>query len=339
MPGAEDGMPRPWSCPTSVVAMSLLVSPTSHSFSFNLPPRPQTPSHDLHLWAAPSSSTLVWDPPPSPQKQKQHHTSLTVHHGRTETCGAAGATSRRYTLLSCSWATLSELDDIVAQLSAAPIAALRIPWNNAHLEVVLERVLERLHAPTLRLLELDCPACPAALVPFLRSARSHGLERLAIPARPPEELFAAIKEGNSTLTSVGGVHDRAVLSRNAQLTARVRRAAVRELVLARVLFHARPTETQKPSIAALPHELVAKIVVAASDDSGALTPAQRTRVWRQAADRESSAAIAAAMAAASDHAAAMDEWLANGGFVWERGTREGRAWWAERGTNFGCVIA
>lgn len=330
--------------------MSLLVSPTSHSFSREcdrrclvsapltpapVPPRPQTPSHDLHLWAAPSSSTLIWDPPLPP---RPHRTSLTVHHGRTETCGASGARSRRYTLLSCSWSTLSELDDIVAQLSSAPIAALRVPWNNAHLEVVLERVLERLHAPTLRLLELDCPSFPDALVPFLRSTRSHGLEALAMPTPLPEEVFAAIKDGNATLTSVGGVHDRAVLSRNAQLTSRVRQAAVRELVLARVLFHAR-AGGKRTGMASLPHELVAKIVLLASDDQAALTQAQRARLWRHAGDRLALAAIAAAMATAPDHAAAMDEWLANGGFVWERGTREGRAWWAERGTNFGCVIA
>lgn len=130
----------------------------------------------------------------------------------------------------------------------------------------------------------------------------------------------------------------AALRRNERLRARVGRAAIRGLVLSCVLFHARddrrgvvkamasmwgtrvrPAKPAGPPfpVLRLPRSIQVSIVRFATGDPGALAPDQWERVFALAADRGELRRVGAAFGGART-SEVIAEWLAQGGFFWDR---------------------
>lgn len=199
----------------------------------------------------------------------------------------------------------------------------------------LESLFDRLAVPQLRVLDFTGPYLPCEVVPalvdFLRSPRSHGLEYLIVPTanRSPLAHFSAIiqalTEGNVTLKVVCdrscGFEDyppvnctcahrrfkkqehcmvarqtrafNEVLDRNKHLAERVRRGALSSLVTARILYHARPADSGPCPIMDLPSEVLQNIAWFASHDpEPTLSESQFFKINKHASDRDTLAPMA-----------------------------------------------
>ncbi|KAL1408601.1 hypothetical protein Q8F55_005414 [Vanrija albida] len=244
----------------------------------------------------------------------------------------------------------------------------------------LERVFWTLgaRAPPRSLLYLHEPETAQVphIVEFLKSPRSFGLETLFLPGRclTPLDLSAlvdTVRDYNPTLAAVtmcdcrskrvpacvchgretpeGEAWDRQVrrlavyLERNGILTARVRRAAVRALVIARVIANGRsgagsagasstcagPAEEAAAAaelahpfrLLDLPRDVHLKIIRDASADPLALTEQQWATLIAHAEAPGSLARLAAGMREAQvagvTFPVALAEWLGNGAFWWK----------------------
>ncbi|KAL1408606.1 hypothetical protein Q8F55_005419 [Vanrija albida] len=224
--------------------------------------------------------------------------------------------------------------------------------------------LSRLRSLTLASSHAPAPDTFTFLAAFLRLSSSRGLERLALDPGPltageVQVLADTVERHNASLSQLcvaacgkclcrNGWGDGAVraesrrlgaaLRRNERLRARVGKAAIRALVLACVLFHARddrrgvvkamasmwgsrvgPARPAGPAfpVLRLPRVVLARVVRLATGDPGALAPDQWERVFELAADRDALRRVGKVFAGARTNEV-IAEWLAEGGFFWDR---------------------
>ncbi|KAL1408630.1 hypothetical protein Q8F55_005443 [Vanrija albida] len=282
--------------------------------------------------------------------------------------------------LQGKWRTTHDIETIVGRLNASRIDDLAIKISGGPLEAYAT-LFDTLNVPGLRKLCVEDALPASAGVPlerFLRSPRSHGLVTIDLDggflhAKEVGRIADALRTANRTVTRLclsecylsqhrcvcdlrqniwserGDSRHPYIQSiklaedRNRFLTTRVRQAAVRALVPARILLRARAPEDYESSdsdqsadtyvsstssttslaghINKLPRAVVIRIVQFASRDPGALSGAQLARIVDHASDAESLKRVALALGSAAErgqsHNLARLEWLSRGGFFWE----------------------
>lgn len=274
---------------------------------------------------------------------------------------------------------MHDIETIVGRLNASRIDDLAIKISGGPLESYA-KLFDTLNIPGLRKLCVEdaLPASAGApLERFLRSPRAHGLVTIDLDggflhAKEVGRIADALRTTNLTVTRLclsecylsqhrcvcdlrqniwserGDTRHPYIQSiklaedRNRFLTTRVRQAAVRALVPARILLRARAPEDYESSdsdqsaetfasassttslaghINKLPRNVVIRIIQFASRDPAALSGAQLARIVDHASDAESLKRVALALSTAADrgqtHNLARLEWLSRGGFFWD----------------------
>lgn len=255
----------------------------------------------------------------------------------------------------------AELDAILAALNASRLSSISFLYDPHPNDELYAAILAHLDIPSLRHLWLGArpsvSALPHALA-FLSSPRAAGLSFFSLDFEPHSErdvddiarhlASAELDMGRMAEDSCApqrGEYKRrrlvGVLEENGERKARVKDAVRRALVPARVLLRGRPPSVDDEEsahdphrhrpfrILDLPRELLYAVIEHASGDPRALSATQWAKFHTHAADAAGLVPLARGFAAVEadprvGRDAGWDEWLHNGGFWWDEGSRECR---------------